>query len=503
MKLSLLISRLTPCRLEGSPETEVTGLYYDSREVRPGGAFFALRGQSVDGHRFVEQAAAAGAAVVFLEEDLVLPPGVAGIWVEDTRRAMALAAAAFYGDPTAAMPVVGVTGTNGKTTTTYLVENILRAGGRRPAVLGTINYRFGSRLCPSRHTTPEAVDLLRTVADFRQAGADALVLEVSSHALDQQRVAAVHFAVAVFTNLTPEHLDWHGDMEGYFASKRRLFTELLAAADGRAVINVDDPYGARLAAELPAALTCGRSAAARVRPRQVRMGLSGIEALVDTPAGELALRSELLGEFNLQNLLCAIGAGLALGLPLMEIAAGVAQTPPVPGRLERVENELGALILVDYAHTSDALEKALATLRELSPRRILTVVGCGGDRDRSKRPVMGEIAARYADLAILTSDNPRTEDPRAILAEVRAGAQRVHPLPWAPDEVHRHSGRGFVELVERREAIRFAVAQLQPGDLLLIAGKGHEDYQIVGRERFHFDDREEVRAALARLETNR
>jgi len=497
MKISALIKKIPTRRFVGSPETEIAALHYDSRRVASGGAFFAMRGSAVDGHQFIDDALARGAAAIFMEEDRALPDGVAGVVVENARRAMALATAEFFGDPTAAMRTIGVTGTNGKTTVTYLIESILRAAGCHPAVLGTVNYRFGETQLPAPHTTPESVDLLQTVADFQALGADSLVMEVSSHALDQQRVEGVHFAVGIFTNLTPEHLDYHGDMENYFASKRRFFTELVPGGDGRPVINIDDPYGARLADELPAALTCGQSAGAQIRPREVRLSLAGIEGAVCTPSGDFTLRSPLLGQFNLQNLLCAAGAGIALGLAPETIGAGLATATLVPGRLERIENDREALVLVDYAHTGDALEKVLTTLRDLSPRRIITVFGCGGDRDRRKRPIMGEVVARLSTLSVLTSDNPRTEDPLAILEEIRQGTQRVHPFEWSRTEAESMAGSGFVTIPDRREAIEFAVSLLKAGDLLLVAGKGHEDYQIVGREKRHFDDREELRRALA------
>ena len=500
MKISALLKRIPTRRFAGSQDTEIAGLYYDSRRISPGGAFFAVRGSAVDGHDFIDDALARGAAAIFMEEERPLPAGVAGIVVDNARRAMALAAAEFFGDPTAAMSTVGVTGTNGKTTVTYLLESVLRVARRHPAVLGTVNYRFAGAQLPAPHTTPESVDLLQTVAGFHAQGADSLIMEVSSHALDQQRVAGIHFAVGVFTNLTPEHLDYHGDMETYFASKRRFLTELLAVDGGRPVINIDDTYGARLAAELPAALTCGLAADALVRPREVHLSLAGIEGTIDTPAGAFNLRSPLLGQFNLQNLLCAAGAGLALGLAPETIAEGLATATLVPGRLERVENDRGALVLVDYAHTGDALEKVLTTLRELSPRRIITVFGCGGDRDRRKRPIMGEVTARLSTLAVLTSDNPRTEDPLVILEEIQEGVRRVHPQEWSRQEAKLMPGNGFITIPDRREAIEFAVTLLQPGDLLLVAGKGHEDYQIVGRERRHFDDREELRRALAGTE---
>jgi UDP-N-acetylmuramoyl-L-alanyl-D-glutamate--2,6-diaminopimelate ligase len=496
MKVSYLLKDIWYKPVGTAADPEICAIDYDSRHVRPGSLFFALRGEKADGHDFIEQAALQGAAAVVMERDCPLPPGVAGFVTDNGRRGMSLAAAAFYGDPTAAMTVVGVTGTNGKTTTTYLLESILRAAGKRPAVVGTINYRFGDRVLPSLHTTPESVDLLRTLAEFRDAGADALVMEASSHALEQHRVDGVRFDVAVFTNLTPEHLDYHKDMESYFAGKRRLFA-LTAANGGRAVVNVDDPYGRQLAAGIADVLTCGSGAPAAVRPLRASLTMDGIEAEVLTPAGPLTLRSRLLGDYNLHNLLGAVAAGIALGLPPSLIAAALETAPQVPGRLERVENDLGALLLVDYAHTGDALENVLATLAALQPRRIITVFGCGGDRDRKKRPVMGEVVARYSDLAVITSDNPRTEDPLAIIDEIRGGVQRVHPREWSREEASAVPGKGFVAIADRRLAIAFAVGLLREGDVLLVAGKGHEDYQIIGRERFPFDDREELRRALA------
>jgi UDP-N-acetylmuramoyl-L-alanyl-D-glutamate--2,6-diaminopimelate ligase len=501
MKISTLLKSLSPSRIKGSLNTEITGLFYDSRKVTPGGAFFALRGMMADGHCFIDDALARGACAVFMEEERSLPDGVTGILVGNARRALALAAAAYYGDPTDAIPVIGVTGTNGKTTVTYLIESILRAAGRNPAVFGTIDYRFGGRHLPSPHTTPESVDLLKTVTEFRREGADSLVMEVSSHGLDQDRAGGVRFDVGVFTNLTSEHLDYHGDMERYFASKSRLFTGP-GSATGRAVINIDNSYGARLAAQLKNSLTCGTARKADIRPRGMHFSLVGIEGVVETPWGPFGLCSRLLGKFNLQNLLCAAGAGLVLNIPPEVVAEGLNTTIQVPGRLESIENDRNVLILVDYAHTGDALGKVLTTLGSLSPRRIITVFGCGGDRDHSKRPVMGELAARLSGLVVLTSDNPRTEDPLAILDEVREGVQRIHPRECSRQEAASLPGKGFIAIPDRREAIVFAVAILRPGDLLLVAGKGHEDYQIMGHERIHFDDREELRRALGQQEVS-
>jgi UDP-N-acetylmuramoyl-L-alanyl-D-glutamate--2,6-diaminopimelate ligase len=409
---------------------------------------------------------------------------------------MAMAAAEFYGNPTQDMKVVGITGTNGKTTISYLLEEILQQADLSPAVVGTINYRYGTDLRQAPHTTPESLDLMKQVSDFKNNGARSLVLEVSSHALDQYRADGVRFDVGVFTNLTPEHLDYHLDMEGYFTSKYHLFKELLPRDKGRAVINVDDAYGQRLAAMLPEALSCGRDRGADIHPEHLEISLKGIRARVTTPLGTVEVASPLLGDYNAENLLCAIGGAIALGLPPQQISAGLAKATGVPGRLEQIENDRDAVILVDYAHTGDALLRVLDAMQELAPKRILTVFGCGGDRDRSKRPIMAEVAARGSDIAIATSDNPRTEDPEQILADVSSGLVKVHAREWNKYEAAAGVGRGYVVVQDRREAIQFAVSLLHPGDLLLVAGKGHEDYQIIGSGRIHFDDREELRKAL-------
>ncbi len=500
MKLVHLVERLKPLASWGDSELELRGVHYDSRKVEPGWIFFALRGEKADGHDFIPQAIANGAAVVVAEEKRPLPEEVAGLIVKDSRQAMALAAALLYDDPTREIPVVGVTGTNGKTTTTYLVEALMREVGRSPAVLGTINYRFGSELHPSQFTTPEAPELLGTLAGFRSRGCNALIMEVSSHALAQHRVDGIDYNVAVFTNLTPEHLDYHRDMDDYFASKRRLFDELLATRTGHAVINIDDPYGERLAASVPGAITYGLLESAAVRPLEVQLGLNGIIGTFTTPTGPVAINSPLVGRFNLYNLLAAVATGIALGYAPTLITKGLLKANQVPGRMESIENRREALILVDYAHTGDALEKVVSACRELEPRRLVTVFGCGGDRDRSKRPVMGRVAAAGSDLVVVTSDNPRTEDPEEIIADILPGVHEHFPQAWSQDEARRGEGRGFCVIPDRREAIRFAVGLVKGQDLLLVAGKGHEDYQIIGTQRSHFDDREEIRRALAERE---
>jgi UDP-N-acetylmuramoyl-L-alanyl-D-glutamate--2,6-diaminopimelate ligase len=344
------------------------------------------------------------------------------------------------------------------------------------------------------------VDLQRLLATMLAEGARGVAMEVSSHSLQQHRVDGCRFDVAIFTNLTPEHLDYHGDMEEYYRAKALLFTSLLGEKEGaRAVINGDDSFGARLAAECPVpVVTFGMSAGCDVTAADVAMGIDGIRGTLVTPAGSIPFNSTLVGRFNLANLLGAAAAGVALGIPLERIVAGLAGARRVPGRLERVDNGCGLTILVDYAHTGDALENVLRTIREVTAGRLITVFGCGGDRDRTKRPVMGELAVRYSDLAVVTSDNPRTESPEAILDEVCSGITPTGARRFQPAEVAGGFGeRGYVVLEPRREAIRLAVRAARPGDVILIAGKGHEDYQIIGTERHHFDDREEAAMACS------
>jgi len=496
MKLEQILKSCPVQQVQGRLDIEVSGMHYDSRQIRPGDAFFALRGVVSDGHGFIAAALAAGATVVFTEEEFEGADLVTMVQVENTRLAMAMAASTFFGNPTRDIPVVGVTGTNGKTTITYLLEAIFNSAGLAPAVVGTINYRYGADLRQAPHTTPESLDLMKQVSDFRQNGACSLIMEVSSHALDQHRADGVHFKVGVFTNLTPEHLDYHLDMERYFTSKYHLFKELLPRDHGRAVINIDDVYGQRLSAMLPGALTCGRSPQADIHPQGLDISLLGIHGRVTTPHGTVDIASPLLGDYNVENLLCAVGAAVALDIPPATISAGLAEAVGVPGRLERIQNDRDAVILVDYAHTGDALRRVIEALLALAPKRLLTVFGCGGDRDRSKRPIMAEAAASGSDITIATSDNPRNEDPERILNDVRAGLTRIHEREWSKAEAIAGAGKGYIVIPDRRQAIEFAVSLLQPGDLLLVAGKGHEDYQILATGRIHFDDREELRRAL-------
>ena len=508
MKLSRLTAALDPPPCH-AVDPEITGLVYDSRRVSPGVVFFALPGAVADGHRFIGQAVAGGAAAVVLENPAFAPEGVTWLQVADARLALARMASTFYGDPTAGIPVVGITGTNGKTTTTYLVEAMLAAAGVPAAVLGTVSYRLGSYELPAPHTTPESADLQRILRELVDRGAQGVVMEVSSHALEQRRADGCRFDVGVFTNLTPEHLDYHRDMTSYLASKRRLFSDLLIPGAGkprrRAVINSDDPAGADLASAAACpVITYGVEAPAAVTVRNPHCSVAGISGVLQTPSGEVPFRSEMLGRFNLYNILAAAGAGVALGLPLDAIRAGIERHRPVPGRMERVPNDRGVTLIVDYAHTGDALENVLQTVSALDARRIITVFGCGGDRDRSKRPVMAGIAGRYSDLTLITSDNPRTEDPAEIIREVRAGILPLGLREYRADDLAVVSRRddsaacekGFTTVAGRRDAIRLAVRISRPGDIVLLAGKGHEDYQIIGTTKHHFDDREEAAAAF-------
>lgn len=494
MQLATLLEVIETEQINGSTEHEVSGLACDSRRVTPGSLFFALPGGKADGFDFIPQALAAGAVVIVAERTPDhFPQDVCFVLVSNVRKVMAQIADCYHGHPTRNLPVIGVTGTNGKTTITYLLEAILRQAGYTPAVFGTVEYRFGNERLESSHTTPESLDLMQMMGRFRQHGADAFILEVSSHALEQHRVDAIDFDVAVFTNLTPEHLDYHQNLDNYFASKRRLFSELLG--HGKAAINRDDGFGCQLLRENPNWCSFGMNSAARVRPLEISVGRQGIKGMFTSPAGEIKIDSSMIGHFNVSNLLATVTAAQQLGIDNAQIAAGVATAAQVPGRLQRVPNGRDILALVDYAHTSDALEQVLATLSKLDSKRLITLVGCGGDRDPSKRPVMAAAAVNYSDLVIMTADNPRTEDPQQILAQMQAGAVAAGAVELTV--LQAESGeQGFIVIADRRAAIRFACSLAKAGDLLLLAGKGHEDYQILGTTKIHFDDREELSLAL-------
>ena len=484
----------------GRPDVTITGLAADSRRVQAGDLFFALVGQHEDAHRFVPDAVARGAAAVVAARVEPTWAGMVPVVVSsDVRRCLALMAAYFHGDPSRQLAAIAVTGTNGKTSVTYLVEAMWEAQGIPAGVVGTVNCRHGGQLRPATLTTPEALDLHAELAAMVGAGVKAVAVEVSSHALALERVRGCHWDVAVFTNLSHDHLDFHGDLETYYRVKASLFLDHLAGSakpDPVAVINVDDPFGARLARAVTCRLlTFGRDLSATVHPVELDQKLDGIRGTLWADGERVVVASSLVGEQNVYNLMAAVGAAYGIGVPRGAIEAGIRRCAAVPGRLERIGKERDFSVFVDYAHTPHAMESALAALRSMSNGRILTVFGCGGDRDRAKRPLMGAIAARLSDVVVLTSDNPRTEDPHAILREIEAGIRETD-LARVDIGTLAAGGHGYTSDPDRRRAIRLALRLAHQGDIVLVAGKGHEDYQIVGSERRPFDDRAEVRRLL-------
>ncbi len=466
-----------------APRVEISSLAYDSRTVRPGALFFCVPGFTRDGHELAPQAVENGAVALAVERPLGL--GVPEVTVPSVRAAMGPAAARFHGDPSAELIVVGVTGTNGKTTSAFLLRSLLEASGRRCGLLGTVKSVIGGVEHPVERTTPEAIDLQRQLRGMVDAGDDACVMEISSHALELGRSRAIRFDAAVFTNLTQDHLDFHPTMEDYFAAKRRLFVD--DGAPRAAILNLDDHYGRRLHDDRPDAIGFAvEHPDAAYRARDVEISFAGSSFVAETPEGPIRLRSPLPGRFNVLNVLGAVAAARAVGVEPATIERAVPEAGRVPGRFEPVDEGQGFAVIVDYAHTPDSLENVLEAARELAgERRVLCVFGCGGDRDRDKRPKMGAIAARLADLVIVTSDNPRSEDPEAIIREVLAGA-----------------GEEAEAIGDRREAIRHAVALARAGDVLVIAGKGHEQGQeLADGRKVPFDDVTVAREALRGLAT--
>jgi UDP-N-acetylmuramoyl-L-alanyl-D-glutamate--2,6-diaminopimelate ligase len=502
MKLRELLVGTDVADVAGDVEVEISSLAYDSRKVAPGTLFFCVRGQHADGHEFAPAAVERGAIGLVVERLLDVP--VPQVVVAEARAAMAPIAVRFWGDPTATLRVVGITGTNGKTTTAFLVRHVLEAAGMKTGLLGTVKSIVGGREEEVERTTPEAIDLQQTFRRMLDAGDVACAMEVSSHALAQSRTDGVRYSVAAFTNLTQDHLDYHADMEDYFQAKRRLFLpagEQRAAsgmqmAPEAAVVNVDDPYGARLAEELREigepplrTISPGGAEEADLRALDVSFDLAGSRFRCVGPDGEAEVRTPLPGHFNVENALAAIAASAILGVPLADAAASLADAGRVPGRFEPVDRGQPFAVLVDYAHTPDSLENVLRAARPLTDGRLVCVFGCGGDRDREKRPLMGEIAARLSDRCVVTSDNPRSEDPKAIIAEILAGIRGYENGTTREDVV--------VE-PDRRAAIALAIEGAQPGDTVVIAGKGHEQGQEFAEGRkIPFDDRSVAAELLA------
>jgi UDP-N-acetylmuramoyl-L-alanyl-D-glutamate--2,6-diaminopimelate ligase len=502
MQLRELLDRVEVIKVTG-PDAEVSSVAYDSRAVKPGALFVAMAGAKTDGNKFVFEAAEGGAVAIVSElprpglaahgpeaayEQGIMAPlrlaeRVAWIQVREARKALATIAANFYGRPADALQLAGITGTKGKTTTAYLVDSIVRASGAKCGLFGTVEYRTPAGTREAKTTTPESLDLQSFFAEVREAGGTHAALEVSSHALALDRVWGCKFAVAVYTNLDRDHLDFHKTMEEYFAAKRRLFVDTGRGAPAVGVVNTDDAQGAWLKGLAGRTLTYGLKSGADITTKKFRLDFRGLEFTAQTPAGAIEVRSPLVGRVNVYNILAGIGAALGLGIAPSAIEKGISQLANVPGRFERVDAGQQFLVIVDYAHTGDSATSLLATARELNPSgRILSVFGCGGDRDRARRPLMGEAVGRGSARLYLTTDNPRSEDPRNIINDILVGVQKA--------------GAEYVVIEDRSEAIRQAVADAQPGDIVLLIGKGHEPYQILGSRTLRWSDAEEARKAL-------
>ena len=495
MNLAELATEIKASVATGQLGCDALDVTHDSRACRPGSIFVAIRGEKIDANRFVGQAVANGAVAIISES----PRASIGtpacrtlpVWlqVENSRIALARAAAAVYGHPSERLKLVGITGTNGKTTTAHLIDSIIRASEGTSAMFGTINHRVGDEATVAMNTTPEASDIQRMLARAVTAGCRSAVMEVSSQAIELHRADALKFEIAVFTNLTRDHLDYHGTMENYFEAKAKLFTGALGSEPKVSIINTDDEYGRRLFGSAKGdRISYGFGNRTDVGTNDFKLSPRGLEFTAGTPLGEVEIFSPLVGRFHVYNILGAVATGLALGASLENIACGVAECRTVSGRFEQVtlsgSKAMPFTVIVDYAHTDDALKNVLQTAREVAgdSGRVITVFGCGGDRDRTKRGPMGEIAASLSDLAVVTSDNPRTEDPEAIIADIEVGLRRT--------------ARPYVKLTDRREAIWGAIEQAREGDVVVIAGKGHETYQVIGEQRIHFDDHEVASEAM-------
>jgi len=473
----------------GNGQTIITDIVQDSRKAGRHSMFVCVAGAHVDGHDYIPTAVKQGASAVMTERDIKAPPGIAVLKVPNLDEALKIIVPAFFGYPGKMLRLIGITGTNGKTTTSYLIRSILQEAGHKTGLIGTIQILIGDKALPVQNTTPNVVDLQRTLAQMAEAGMEYVVMEVSSHALDQGRVAGCEFDAAVFTNLTRDHLDYHKTMERYRDAKAKLFSSLMdGMKPGKtAIVNVDDPAaGVMLEASGPAAhITYGvMNGNARLRAVEVKVHAGGSEFAIQGDFGRIRLQLRITGMFNVYNVLAAAGAALAEEIPVAAIEKALTEFPGVPGRFELIDCGQPFAVVVDYAHTPDGMENILKTAREITQRRIITVFGCGGDRDRTKRPIMGRLAAELSDAVLVTSDNPRSEDPEAIIDEVMAGVEETI------------GDKPYQRITDRQEAILVAIAMAGPGDTVVIAGKGHEDYQILSTGKIHFDDREVAREAL-------
>lgn len=512
MKLSHLIHAMGPVQMTGMPlengaqnfDPDIKSIHYRSDEVEPGGVFFAIKGQHADGHQFIDDAISRGAVAVVVQEKIVAVRKTIFITVAETRKALAAASAQFYRNPSENLTVIGITGTNGKTTTAYLLEHILLTCEIDVGVITTINYRYQGRVYDNPLTTPESLDLQRILSKMYAAGVTHVVMEVSSHGVALDRIYHCGFDMGIFTNLSQDHLDFHRDMADYWSCKKRFFTKHLSTGSKKehaiAVINKDDEKGIELSDELKtmAVVTVGADASNTISPDQVKFDQTGIKGEIRFLHEKINFQSSMIGRHNLENIMCAAGASVALKIPLRQIKKGIESFSAVPGRLEQVPNKTDRNVYIDYAHTPDALKNVLLAIKDIIAGRLICVFGCGGDRDRDKRSKMGIFAASLSDFVVITSDNPRTEPPDLIIEDILTGIRSVMEVEYNIEEVQTgFENKGFIVEPDREKAIALGINLSQPGDTILIAGKGHEDYQILGEKTIPFSDREKAASALA------
>ena len=479
------------CHAYGPADVEITGIAYDSRKIEKGNIFVALPGKHVDGKSFILDAVRLGAAAVVSGEYAEVK-GAALLVVKDPLAAMAEISSKFFRHPDKKLFLIGITGTNGKTTISYFLESIFRDAGIETGVIGTVNYRFADKVLPAPNTTPQSADIYKMLSDMVKAGIKTAVMEVSSHALALGRVAGLEFDLAIYTNLTRDHLDFHKTMDEYFEAKAKLFTGLKAGEKTHpkaAIINIDDPWGGKLSGMVTGAevITYGLGREAKVRAEHIKITSDETDFMLKSAHGDSKIRMSLLGQHNVYNALASAAGAMAAGVSLKKAVEGLEMIKSVPGRLQKIETKLPFTVVVDYAHTDDALKNVLIALTELKPARIITVFGCGGERDTAKRPLMGHIAATMSDFVFITSDNPRGEDPEKIALEIEAGVRKIRK-------------NNYEVVLDREQAIAEAITMAKKGDILLIAGKGHETYQIIGDQRIHFNDTEIARKYLGKLE---
>lgn len=494
MKLMHLLEGIDTVNIPGNLSAEVSTVCYAADKCEEGSLFVAIAGLNHDGHDFIMDAVDHGARFIVHEKDLQIPSGVAAIKVANSRRSLGILAKNYFRNPSGNLVLIAVIGTNGKTTITYLLESIFKAADYKCGVLGTVNYRYNDKIYPAPNTTPESYEMQKILRDMADDGITHVIAEVSSHAIDLKRVDDCDFDLGIFSNLTPEHLDYHLTMENYFQAKKRFFSEILPQSKKvythKMVINADDPWGQRILREVEiAALTYGLEKTTVVNVSSNELSLKGIKAKMELAGENIVISSSLIGKFNVYNILAAAAAAKALQVSAAAIKTGIESVSFVPGRLEKIDSSLGFHVFVDYAHKADALRQVLQNLTEFKTKRIITVFGCGGNRDRGKRPLMGEAATNYSDLTIVTSDNPRLEDPLAIIAEIEAGIDQKKIRKLAPNQFHNDNVlHSYMVIPERKKAIEKAISIAGKGDIILIAGKGHEDYQITGTKKVPFDD---------------